>query len=319
MQLRMLGRRSLSGSMTIVGDVAQATGEWAPSSWDEVLAHLPAHKGNRVTELTVNYRTPSEIMELAGRILAVAAPGMTRSGGGAHDGRACPGCSRSTRPGWPSAVARVARDESAVVSGESAAGGRVAIICPPSSVDPLSAALVELDVPFGTPAAGALDDLVSLIPVESVKGLEFDSVIVVDPAGIVAESAQGLAVAVRRPDQGHPPGGPRLLRRPAGAARRLSPDGLDGPDVPGLARRHAPASGGPARARRHAPGGGGGQRRRWSRSGLRPTVDGRSRRASAAPARPVGSGPWRSTKRSAGAWPSWCGNMATSDGSNPSS
>ncbi len=68
----------------------------------------------------------------------------------------------------------------------------MAIICPPSSVDALSDALVELDVPFGTPAAGALDDLVSLIPVESVKGLEFDSVIVVDPAGIVEESAQGL-------------------------------------------------------------------------------------------------------------------------------
>ncbi len=77
MQLRMLGRRSLSGSMTIVGDVAQATGEWAPGSWDEVLAHLPSHKGNRITELTVNYRTPSEIMELAGRVLAVAAPGMS--------------------------------------------------------------------------------------------------------------------------------------------------------------------------------------------------------------------------------------------------
>ncbi len=47
-------------------------------------------------------------------------------------------------------------------------------------------------MPFGTPAAGALDDVVSLIPVESVKGLEFDSVIVVDPAGIIDESAQGL-------------------------------------------------------------------------------------------------------------------------------
>ncbi|HEY2303322.1 MAG TPA: AAA family ATPase [Acidimicrobiales bacterium] len=191
MQLRMLARRSLSGSMTIVGDVAQATGEWAPGSWDEVLAHLPTHKGNRVTELTVNYRTPSEIMELAGRVLAVAAPGMSAPEAVRTTG-VLPWLLQVDEARLAQAVARVARDESAVVSGESAAGGRVAIICPPSSVDALSDALVELDVPFGTPAAGALDDLVSLIPVESVKGLEFDSVIVVDPAGIVAESAQGL-------------------------------------------------------------------------------------------------------------------------------
>src|SRR5262249_42634476 len=76
MQLRMVARRSLSGSMTVVGDVAQATGEGAPGSWDAVVAHLPARRAARVAELTVNYRTPSEIMEVAGRVLEAAAPGM---------------------------------------------------------------------------------------------------------------------------------------------------------------------------------------------------------------------------------------------------
>jgi DNA helicase IV len=72
MQLRMLARRSLSGSMTVVGDIAQATGQWSPSSWDDVLAHLPTRRGTHVVELTVNYRTPSEIMEVAARVLARA-------------------------------------------------------------------------------------------------------------------------------------------------------------------------------------------------------------------------------------------------------
>src|SRR5204863_460021 len=76
MQLRMLNRRSLSGSMTVVGDIAQATGHWAPSSWQDVLAHLPTRRESRVTELTVNYRTPLEIMNLAAGVLAAAAPGL---------------------------------------------------------------------------------------------------------------------------------------------------------------------------------------------------------------------------------------------------
>ncbi|MCU4186933.1 AAA family ATPase [Acidiferrimicrobium sp. IK] len=77
MQLRMLARRSLGGSMTVVGDIAQATGSWAPESWSEVVAHLPGDRGWRQVDLTVNYRTPAEIMDLARRVLAAAEPGMT--------------------------------------------------------------------------------------------------------------------------------------------------------------------------------------------------------------------------------------------------
>nr|MDQ3757730.1 AAA family ATPase [Actinomycetota bacterium] len=76
MQLRMLGRRSISGSMTVVGDIAQATGHRAPSGWQEVLEHLATRRAPRVVELSVNYRTPAEIMDLAGRVLLAAAPGL---------------------------------------------------------------------------------------------------------------------------------------------------------------------------------------------------------------------------------------------------
>ena len=58
MQLRMLTRRSLNGSMTVVGDIAQSTGAWAHADWDEVLEQLPDRRPARRTELTIGYRLP---------------------------------------------------------------------------------------------------------------------------------------------------------------------------------------------------------------------------------------------------------------------
>lgn len=77
MQLRMLRRRSLNGSMTIVGDIAQSTGAWAHADWDEVLAHLPDRHPPRSAELTVGYRTPASLVGPAAAVLAVAAPQLT--------------------------------------------------------------------------------------------------------------------------------------------------------------------------------------------------------------------------------------------------
>ena len=74
MQLRMVARRSLNGSMTVVGDIAQATGPFAPDDWGEVLAHLPDRRPARVVELTIGYRIPGQIMAMANRILRLAAP-----------------------------------------------------------------------------------------------------------------------------------------------------------------------------------------------------------------------------------------------------
>ncbi len=177
MQLRMLTRRSLGGSMTVVGDIGQATGSFSPSSWDDVLAHLPRRKPPRQVELTVNYRTPSEIMEVAGRVLAAAAPHLVP-----------PTSVRSA--GFGPAVRPVAagEDVTEVALAVAAAlraetGGTVAVVCPPSLAGPLGAAR-EDDV--------SLEDEVSIVPVGSVKGLEFDGVVVVEPGQIADESPQGL-------------------------------------------------------------------------------------------------------------------------------
>ena len=77
MQLRMLARRSLSGSMTVVGDIAQATGPWAPAGWDDITRHLSPQRKPTLVELTVSYRTPAEVVALASKVLAVAAPGIS--------------------------------------------------------------------------------------------------------------------------------------------------------------------------------------------------------------------------------------------------
>src|SRR3546814_11598538 len=77
MQLRMHSRRSLNGTMTVVGDIAQSTGAWAHADWDEILEQLPDRRPARRTELTIGYRLPGPNMVLASRVLALAAPDPT--------------------------------------------------------------------------------------------------------------------------------------------------------------------------------------------------------------------------------------------------
>ncbi len=106
MQLRMLSRRSLSGSMTVVGDIAQATGPWAPTSWEDITRHLSPQRPTRLVELTVSYRTPAEVVALAAQVLAVAAPvdrsAPARPGVRPAAAHRAGGPRRAWRRGWPS-------------------------------------------------------------------------------------------------------------------------------------------------------------------------------------------------------------------------
>ncbi len=199
MELRMVGRRSLSGSMTLVGDIAQATGPWAAGSWDDVVAYLPARRGWRLANLSVSYRAPSEVMELAAAVLAAALPGVeapepvrqtgqgprflpwVASGGGDEDGT------------FGSLVARTTEEEvRAVASTSGGEDGSVGVLVPAALMDEVRGALERGGVPAGEAGAGALDAQVSLLALVNAKGLEFDSVIVVEPARIVEEQGQGL-------------------------------------------------------------------------------------------------------------------------------
>ena len=186
MQLRMLARRSLGGSMTVVGDIAQATGPWAPESWEQVLAELPSRRPPRVRELSIGYRTPASIMALANKVLAVAAPGITPPQA-VREGEEDPQIIAVTASERPARVG-----ELAAVERDTAGEGNVAVIVPDSLLGEAAEALRAAGVDFGEAARVGLDAQVNLVPVRLVKGLELDSVIVVEPARIVAEEPQGL-------------------------------------------------------------------------------------------------------------------------------
>ncbi|HVN50568.1 MAG TPA: UvrD-helicase domain-containing protein, partial [Acidimicrobiales bacterium] len=186
MQLRMLNRRSLNGSMTVVGDIAQSTGEWAHGSWQEILEHLPDRRPARRAELTVGYRLPAPNMALASRVLRVADPDLSPPTSIREDGdpprilRADPGDLGPT-------VVTTAVDELAAVG-----TGNVAVIVPASMVDAVSDAFTDAGVEFGRATRHGLDAQITVVPVGLVKGLELDASVVVEPVAIVEEEAQGL-------------------------------------------------------------------------------------------------------------------------------
>lgn len=185
MALRMVSRRSLNGSMTVVGDLAQATGALAPRVWEDVLAHLPDRRPPRVIGLSVGYRIPREIMAVADVVMEAAAPGLRRP--------------ESVRSGgeYPRLVPALG-DLGASVAAEvdaslaSLPGGSIAVVTPDSLVDRIAGDLEAAGIDHGRAGVSGLERQVTVVPVSVAKGLELDSVIVVEPALIVSESHLGL-------------------------------------------------------------------------------------------------------------------------------
>jgi DNA helicase IV len=199
LQLRMLARRSLSGSMTVVGDIAQATGPWAPENWDDITRHLSPDRPPRLVELTVSYRTPSEVVAVAAQVLAVAAPAIAPPRPVRQSGYA-PRIIAASRAGLADAVAQVTREEVAAVT-----PGRVAVLGPAVLLPELARTLAEAGLypidprdPLGDGLAAGL----VLLPADETNGLEFDAVVVVEPAMVAAvgegSAGEGPPVATTR-------------------------------------------------------------------------------------------------------------------------
>ena len=187
MQLKMATRRSLNGSMTIVGDIAQATGPLAPGGWDDVLAHLPDRKPPRVIGLSVGYRIPGQIMDLANRVAEVATPGL-RAPVSVRVGDVGPSIVRA-----PSALELASTVPAAVVEmREAINGASLGVVAPDAMLPELSEALTAAGVNHGSATRTGLDAGVTLVPVSVVKGLELDGVVVVEPSRIVSDTEHGL-------------------------------------------------------------------------------------------------------------------------------
>ncbi|WP_407942610.1 HelD family protein [Micromonospora globbae] len=197
MAWRLLMRRCPSRSMTIVGDVAQTGALSGTPSWREALEPYVADRW-RLAELTVSYRTPAEIMAVAADLLteidpALRPPRSVRSSG---------------VPPWDRTVTadRLA-DELVAATTREVAGldeGRVGVIVPAGRIDDLGAAVTAALPEAAVGEHPELESTVVVLTVAQAKGLEFDSVLVVDPDRIVAESPRGrsdLYVALTRATQ----------------------------------------------------------------------------------------------------------------------
>lgn len=179
MQLRAVGRRCTSGAATVLGDIAQGTTPWATGSWAESLRHLGKPDGS-VTELRRGFRVPATVIDFAARLLPVAAPGL-----------AAP-LSVRDNPGRLDLV-RVEPSELAAttvvhVDGLRALEGSIGVIVPDARVVAVSAALSAAGIEHGTLGAthGDVDHQVDVVPATVAKGLEFDHVLVLEPAEIAA-------------------------------------------------------------------------------------------------------------------------------------
>jgi hypothetical protein len=195
MDWRMLMRRCPRRSMTLVGDLAQAGTENGIRSWADALDRHAAGRW-RTAELSVNYRTPTEIMAVAGDVLAAIDPGLTPPSSVRSTGTV-PWSRESSGAGFVDALV----DAVAVERGR-VGDGRLAVIVPRSRSKELITLLADRlpGLAYGT-QPGLLDATAAVLDVDQVKGLEFDAVLIADPGTILRDSPRGrsdLYVAVTR-------------------------------------------------------------------------------------------------------------------------
>ena len=196
MEIRMLERRSLNGSFTLVGDMAQATGAWAKDDWHEILNGLSSLKEPRFSHLTVGYRLPQPTMDVAQKVLLGtqyenSTPNAVREIG--ED----PKFIKVDTP------ARLLGSVTALVRSElrELESGTLAVITPERIVKPLSDSFKASEIQHGLVDDGALINQITIVPVGLVKGLEIDVAVVVEPIEIFNSEMHGprsLYVALTR-------------------------------------------------------------------------------------------------------------------------
>ncbi|HSZ42993.1 MAG TPA: ATP-binding domain-containing protein [Trebonia sp.] len=195
MELRAIGRRCSTGAATVLGDIAQGTTPWATSSWDSLLEYL-GKADVSMRELEVGYRVPRQILDYASRLLPAIAPGLRPAESLRSDES-----SLTVSPVPAGALYPRVADECGRALGTA---GSVAVICADDCVGDVAAALRAAQLDFRvlgsegqaatepTGAAGPEGDAERLVvvPVTLVKGLEFDHVVLAEPARIAAASGE---------------------------------------------------------------------------------------------------------------------------------
>lgn len=181
MQLRAIRRRSKNGSMTVVGDIAQSTGPYSRDSWDDVAQLLgqgkSTQKTTRIVELEHGYRVPKQVFDIALPILKSAAPSVTPP-------RILRDVDYVPRfAGVPKT--ELAQEVARTVFTHSGRGRFVGVVAAVQQWPSLREAFQADDLQWSESTEGELSTAINLVTPEDAKGLEFDAVIVVDPAAIL--------------------------------------------------------------------------------------------------------------------------------------
>ena len=207
MELRVLKRRDLTGSMTVVGDMGQATTASSSASWDVLLNVLAPRRTPSRVDLTVSYRTPEEVLNFAAATLLAATPELEPPRPVRRAGT-LPTVKKVSEDEFNSALVDLTRVEIDAV-----APGRVAVIVSSKRVDEIVSTLreggLEAVDPRDQESKGLSADLV-VLAAEGANGLEFDAVVVVEPGqianrgaldatGVTPRGLRTLYVALTRP------------------------------------------------------------------------------------------------------------------------
>ncbi|MFJ8951627.1 HelD family protein [Streptomyces sp. NPDC102381] len=175
MQYRAVGRRATTGSVTVLGDLAQGTTPWATRSWGEALSHL-GKADAVVEELTAGFRVPTDVITYASLLLPDIAPGLTpvasvRENAGAFEVRAVAGAGDVV-----AACVEALRNE-----------GSVGLIAADARCEELARALAEAGLGYLAPGEETTASArLTLVPASLAKGLEYDYVVLDEPAAVVA-------------------------------------------------------------------------------------------------------------------------------------
>jgi DNA helicase IV len=183
MQARAIARRSEHGSITLLGDLAQGTAPWATANWRETLAWL-GKPDAEVVPLTIGFRVPEVVLTMANRLLPALNVDAPAAVSLRHDGDLA-----IVPVGSASGM-----DAAMLVEVTSALEheGSVAVVAADAAVERLRAHLSAAGIETATPDDVDAEARVTVVPATIVKGLEYDHVIVVEPADIVAAEPRGL-------------------------------------------------------------------------------------------------------------------------------
>ncbi|MFB7545756.1 HelD family protein [Streptomyces zaomyceticus] len=175
MQYRAVGRRCTTGSATILGDLAQGTTPWATTSWAEALGHLGKPEAV-VEELTAGFRVPREVIAYASRLLPHMSPGLAA----VESVRENPGSLEIRR------TDALDGDVVAACAEALAHEGSIGLIAADARIAPLAEALTAAGLAYLSPGEETTaESRLTLVPASLAKGLEYDYVVLDEPAAVV--------------------------------------------------------------------------------------------------------------------------------------